>query len=149
MKKKILVTTMALAAALTTAMSGTETLTVHAQAPAGYSPDVDDGCARSENEPGGSGHENAIPIGPEDYSHGSLYEEYDNLGSYSTDSGASYSAPAPKVAGIAAGVTGKEQFRALAKSGSGTYKVTHKGIEIATFTLMHRRPRSERVSSLM
>ena len=51
-------------------------------------------------------------------------------------SGASYSAPAPKAAGTTAGVTGKETFRALAKAGAGTYKVTHKGIEIATFTLM-------------
>lgn len=33
-------------------------------------------------------------------------------------------------------MTGKEQFRAQAKSGAGTYKVTHKGIDIATFTLM-------------
>lgn len=54
----------------------------------------------------------------------------------SSDSGASYSAPAPKAAGTTTSVTGKEQFRALAKSGSGTYKVTHKGIDIATFTLM-------------
>lgn len=51
-------------------------------------------------------------------------------------SGASYSAPAPKAAGSTAGVTGKETFRALAKAGAGTYKVTHKGVEIATFTLM-------------
>lgn len=60
---------------------------------------------------------------------------YDGGSSSSGDSGASYSAPAPKAAG---GTTsaGKEQFRALAKSGDGTYKVTHKGVEIATFTLM-------------
>ena len=51
-------------------------------------------------------------------------------------SGASYSAPAPKAAGSTAGVTGKETFRAVAKAGAGTYKVTHKGIEIATFSLM-------------
>lgn len=62
-------------------------------------------------------------------------------GNYSYDSGsgnsgsASYSAPAPKAAGGTASA-GKETFRALAKSGSGTYKVTHKGVEIATFTLM-------------
>lgn len=54
----------------------------------------------------------------------------------SSNSSASYSAPAPKAAGSATSVTGKETFRALAKSGSGTYKVTHKGVEIATFTLM-------------
>ena len=48
----------------------------------------------------------------------------------------SSTATAPKVAGSTASVTGKEQFRAQANSGSGTYKVTHKGIDIATFTLM-------------
>lgn len=53
----------------------------------------------------------------------------------SSNSGASYSAPAPKAAGGTASA-GKETFRALAKSGSGIYKVTHKGVEIATFTLM-------------
>lgn len=56
----------------------------------------------------------------------------DNIGGGSSAS--SYSAP--KAAGTTTGVTGKENFRALAKSGSGTYKVTHKGIDIATFTLM-------------
>ena len=53
-----------------------------------------------------------------------------NGGSTST---ASYTAP--KAAGKAASA-GKETFRAVAKAGAGTYKVTHKGIEIATFTLM-------------
>lgn len=33
-------------------------------------------------------------------------------------------------------MTGKEQFRALAKSGEGGYKVTHKGQTIATFWLV-------------
>lgn len=74
----------------------------------------DDGCARSENEAGGS----------------SASDGSDNIGA-----SASYSAPAPKAAGGTASA-GKEQFRALAKAGSGTYKVTHKGVEIATFTLM-------------
>lgn len=74
----------------------------------------DDGCARSENEAGGS----------------SASDGSDNIGA-----SASYSAPAPKAAGSTASA-GKEQFRALAKAGSGTYKVTHKGVEIATFTLM-------------
>ena len=41
-----------------------------------------------------------------------------------------------KAAGSNTGVTGKEQFRALAKSSAGTYKVTHCGKEIATFHLM-------------
>lgn len=172
MKKRFLTTTMGLAMAFTAAMSGMGTLTVHATPPAGYDADVDDGCARSDREPGGGGEYSwdistgSIDIKPEDYSHGSLYEEYDNPGSSnsgsdssysapsydgggsnesysggsndsgSSDGGASYSAPAPKAAGGTTGVTGKENFRALAKSGSGTYKVTHKGVEIATFTLM-------------
>lgn len=74
----------------------------------------DDGCVREDREAGGGG---SATLG---------------------DSGstASYSAPTPKAAGSTTSVTGKETFRALAKSGSGTYKVTHKGVEIATFTLM-------------
>lgn len=71
----------------------------------------DDGCARSENEAGGGGNA--------------------SLG----NSGASYSAPAPKAAGVSASA-GKEAFRAIAKTGAGTYKVMHKGVEVATFHLM-------------
>ena len=159
MKKRLLTTTMGLAMALTTAMSGMGTLTVHATPPAGYDADVDDGCDRGDGrEPGGGGEyswdisDGSDDIKTEDYSHGSSYSDYDsNSGggssssdsydggsgnSGSSDSSASYSAPAPKAAGSTTGVTGKENFRALAKSGSGTYKVTHKGIDIATFTLM-------------
>lgn len=173
MKKRFFTTTMSLAMVFTAAMSGMGTLTVYATPPAGYDVDVDDGCYRGDGrEPGGGGEYSwdistgSDDIKPEDYSHGSLYEEYDNLGSsnfgggssydgggsrnsssnasYSggssdsgfSDSSASYSAPAPKAAGSTTGVTGKENFHALAKSGSGTYKVTHKGIDIATFTLM-------------
>ena len=75
------------------------------------------------------------------YSGGSSDSGSSDSGNYSYDGGsgnsgsASYSAPAPKAAGGTASA-GKEQFRALAKSGDGTYKVTHKGVEIATFTLM-------------
>ena len=50
-----------------------------------------------------------------------------------SSSAASYTAP--KAAGKAASA-GKETFRAVAKAGAGTYKVTHKGMEIATFSLM-------------
>ncbi|MCM1220296.1 MAG: hypothetical protein NC548_38020 [Lachnospiraceae bacterium] len=60
--------------------------------------------------------------------------------SYSAPSGnggsASSTAVAVKYAGSNTGVTGKEQFRALARSGAGTYSVTHKGIAIATFNLI-------------
>lgn len=52
-----------------------------------------------------------------------------------SNSTASVSAPAPKAPGDTTGVTGRERFRALAKSGAGTYKVWHKGVEIATFSL--------------
>ena len=57
-------------------------------------------------------------------------------GGSSSSSSASYSAPARKAPGSNTGVTGKEQFRALAKSGEGSYKVTHKGQTIATFWLV-------------
>lgn len=57
-------------------------------------------------------------------------------GGSSSNSSASYSAPARKAPGSNTGVTGKEQFRALAKSGEGSYKVTHKGQTIATFWLV-------------
>lgn len=75
----------------------------------------DDGCAREERETGGS----------------SASDGSDNIGS----SSASYSAPAPKAAGVSASA-GKETFRAIAKAGAGTYKVMHKGVEVATFHLM-------------
>jgi len=155
MKKRILTTTMALAMAFTTAMSGMGTLTVHAY--------TDDGCYDGDGrEDGGGGSSDWGDLGGgssssdsgssssgggssdsgSDYSGGGSGDS----GNYSYDSGsgssapsnsgASYSAPAPKAAGTTAGVTGKETFRALAKAGAGTYKVTHKGVEIATFTLM-------------
>lgn len=79
------------------------------------------------------------------YSGGSSDSGSSDSGNYSYDSGsgnsgssnsdASYSAPAPKAAGSTASA-GKETFRAVAKAGNGTYKVIHKGIDIATFTLM-------------
>lgn len=75
----------------------------------------DDGCARDEAAAGGS----------------SASDGSDNIGS----SSASYSAPAPKAAGVSASA-GKETFRAIAKAGAGTYKVMHKGVEVATFHLM-------------
>ena len=127
-----------------------------------YAEEYDDGCAREDRESGGGGSSDWGNLGGSssssdsgssssgggssdsgsDYSGGGSGDS----GNYSYDSGsgssapsgsgASYSAPAPKAAGTTAGVTGKETFRALAKAGAGTYKVTHKGIEIATFTLM-------------
>lgn len=59
-----------------------------------------------------------------------------------SSSSASYSAPARKAPGSNTGVTGKEQFRALAKSGEGSYKVTHKGQTIATFWLVDAEGKS-------
>lgn len=79
----------------------------------------DDGAYHGDGrEPGGNDNSASISIGD------------------GNSSSVSYSAPTPKAAGSTTSVTGKETFRALAKSGSGTYKVTHKGVEIATFTLM-------------
>ncbi len=60
----------------------------------------------------------------------------------SNSSSASYSAPAKRAPGSNTGVTGKEQFRALAKSGEGSYKVTHKGQTIATFWLVDAEGKS-------
>lgn len=82
-------------------------MTVHAS---------DDGCYHGEGFSGDSGLSCDIENG--------------------SGSSASYSAPARKAPGSNAGVTGKEQFRALAKSGEGSYKVTHKGQDIATFWLV-------------
>ena len=73
---------------------------------------ADDGTVHSDREAGGS----------------SASDGSDNIGGSST-------ASAPKAAGTEASA-GKEKFRATANAGAGTYKVTHKGIEIATFKLM-------------
>lgn len=80
----------------------------------------DDGCYNADENAG--------------YGGGSGDLSFDN-GS-NDNGGASYSAPARKAPGSNTGVTGKEQFRALAKSGEGSYKVTHKGQTIATFWLV-------------
>lgn len=85
----------------------------------GGSSDYDDGCYHGDD-------------GASAWEGGSV--GFDN-GS-SSSSSASYSAPARKAPGSNTGVTGKEQFRALAKSGEGSYKVTHKGQTIATFWLV-------------
>ena len=125
-----------------------------------HATEYDDGCVRDDVAPGGGGSASLDDGGSSSSDSGSSSSgggssdsgsDYSGGGSgdsgnYSYDSssgssapsgsGASYSAPAPKAAGSTAGVTGKETFRALAKAGGGTYKVTHKGVEIATFTLM-------------
>ena len=156
MKKRILTTTMALAMAFTTAMSGMGTLTAHAYTDDGayHGDDMADGGSSASDgsddigggsrssDSGSSSSGGGSSDSGSDYSGGGSGDS----GNYSYDSGsgssapsgsgASYSAPAPKAAGTTAGVTGKETFRALAKAGAGTYKVTHKGIEVATFTLM-------------
>lgn len=100
----------------------------------------DSGSSGSSSSGGGSSDSGSSHSGGSSSNSGSS-----DSGNYSYDGGsgnsgssnssASYSAPAPKAAGSTASA-GKEQFRALAKAGSGTYKVTHKGVEIATFTLM-------------
>lgn len=159
MKKNILVTTMALAMAFTTVMGGANTLTVHAAPIFG-----DDGLYHGDGrEPGGGGSA-SLDIGGDSGSSssgsgssnsgGGSYNapSYDDgayhgdgreaggggsasldIGGDSGSSTASYSAP--KAAGSTASA-GKETFRAVAKAGDGTYKVIHKGIDIATFHLM-------------
>ena len=92
-----------------------------------YSAPSYDGGGSNESYNYDSGSESSYDSGSND----------SNSGSYSAPSGgSSTTSPAPKVAGANTGVTGKEQFRALARSGAGTYSVTHKGIKIATFNLI-------------
>ena len=93
----------------------------------GGSSSYDDGCARDE----GVGYGDAGGSGECSFDNGS-----------SDNGGTSYSAPARKAPGSNTGVTGKEQFRALAKSGEGSYKVTHKGQTIATFWLVDAEGKS-------
>lgn len=154
MKKNILIKAMgmALACALVVGNNG---MVAHAYV-------ADDGTVHEDRE-GESGFSTGNPIGGgssdsgssgssssggssdsgSSYSGGSSSNSgSSDSGNYSYDGGsgnsgstASYSAPAPKAAGGTASA-GKETFRALAKAGSGTYKVTHKGVEIATFHLM-------------
>lgn len=151
MKKNILIKamTMAMTCAL---VAGNNGMVAHAYV-------ADDGTVHEDREPGGGGSA-SLDIGGgsssdsgssssgggssdsgSSYDDGCVREDREAGGGGSAtlgDSGstASYSAPTPKAAGSTTSVTGKETFRALAKSGSGTYKVTHKGVEIATFTLM-------------
>lgn len=158
MKKRILVTTMALAMAFAATMGSMGTLTVHA---AGIP--TDDGCDHGDGRaPGGGGD---VSWGTSGSNSSSNSNSGSNSGSGSSNSGGgsssntnyddgadhgdgrepggggdiiwSTSTSATKAAGSTTGVTGKEQFHALANSGSGTYKVTHKGVEIATFKLMN------------
>ena len=79
-------------------------------------PSYDDGYVRDNVAAGGNDNSASVDIGG--------------------GSTASYSAPAPKAVGSATSVTGKETFRAVAKAGDGTYKVIHKGVDVATFHLM-------------
>ena len=93
----------------------------------------DDGCYHGDGN-GASGDSGLDLV---DYSSSSDSGSYDAGSSNATSSTPSAAAPAAvkKAAGSNTGVTGKEQFRALAKSGQGSYKVTHKGQTIATFWL--------------
>ncbi len=108
--------------------SSSESSSASSESYDGGSSSYDDGCVRDEGvgygDAGGSGE-----CG------------FDDAGS-SDNGGTSYSAPARKAPGSNTGVTGKEQFRALAKSGEGSYKVTHKGQTIATFWLVDAEGKS-------
>ena len=108
----------------------------------GGSASLDDGGSGSSSDSGssssnsGSGSSNS----GSDYNDGYVRDDVAaggggnaSLSDGGSSSTASYTAP--KAAGKAVSA-GKETFRAVAKAGAGTYKVTHKGIEIATFSLM-------------
>lgn len=99
----------------------------------------DSGSSESYSEPSESYDNGSSDSGS--YDSGSNSSS-DNGSSSSAGGGASYSAPARKALGSNTGVTGKEQFRALAKSGAGSYKVTHKGQTIATFWLVDAEGKS-------
>ena len=93
----------------------------------------DDGCYHGD---GGTSGDAGLDCNI-DYSSSSDSGSYDTGSSNASSSApsAASSAVVKKAAGSNTGVTGKEQFRALAKSGQGSYKVTHKGQTIATFWL--------------
>ncbi len=104
----------------------------------------DSGSSESYSEPSESYDNGSYDNGSSDsgsYDSGSSSSS-DNGNGSSDNSGTSYSAPARKAPGSNTGVTGKEQFRALAKSGGGSYKVTHKGQTIATFWLVDAEGKS-------
>lgn len=156
MKKRIISKMFAITMA-TTMMLGS-TLIVHAENwddgvdhdAGGVSADYDDGScviespsssesgSSSSSDSGSSYSEPSYDSGSSNSgsSNSSSSDSGSSSSSSSSSSSASSSAPAPKAAGSTTSVTGKETFRALAKAGAGTYKVTHKGVEIATFTLM-------------
>lgn len=139
MKKRIK-SVLALMLALTMVIAGN--MTVFA---------ADDGCYRTENpnndtslsgqtiggdDSGSSGSSGGSSSGGGSYDGGSSYDggaSYD-ADSGSNDSGSTYSAPAPKVAGSKA-TAGKQEFRAVASAANGTYKVIHCGTEKMVFTL--------------
>lgn len=95
-----------------------------------------DSGSSSSSDSGSSYSEPSYSYDSSSSNSGSSDSGSSDSGSSSGSSSTSYSAPAPKAAGSTTSVTGKETFRALAKAGSGTYKITHKGVDIATFTLM-------------
>lgn len=105
----------------------------------GNSGSSDNGNSNNSESTGGGSNSGSSDDGAyhdwngETGSGGNWYGGETNSSNGSSASTASYTAP--KAAGKAASA-GKETFRAVAKAGAGTYKVTHKGIEIATFTLM-------------
>ena len=94
----------------------------------------DDGCYHGT---GFSGDDGGLSCDISYDSGSSDSGSYDAGSSNATSSApsAASSTAVRKAAGSNTGVTGKEQFRALAKSGQGSYKVTHKGQTIATFWL--------------
>lgn len=113
----------------------------------------DDGCVRSDREAGGSsasdgsdnigggsssngGSSSGGSSSGSNYDDGLVRSDREAGGSSASDGSDNIgTASAPKAAGTEASA-GKEKFRATANAGAGTYKVTHKGIEIATFKLM-------------
>ena len=143
--KKRMTSVLALMMAMTMVFGSA--LTVHAEEDGCYHGDGngasgDSGLALVEI--GGGSSDSGNSSSSESYSEPAASESYDDGSSNATSSAPSAAAPAAvkKAAGSNTGVTGKEQFRALAKSGEGSYKVTHKGQTIATFWLVDSEGKS-------
>lgn len=101
----------------------------------GGSGSSDSGSSSSSNSGGSSSSSSSSESsGGGSYDSGSSYDGGGSYDAGSGNSGSTYSAPAPKVAGSKA-TAGKQEFRAVASAANGTYKVIHCGTEKMVFTL--------------
>lgn len=151
-KKKTFKSVLALMLALTMVIAGNMTVLAYddgcvhhgnegnGEGPGGGSIPSDSGSSSSGSSGSSSSSSSSSSESSDSSSGGGSYDggsSYDGGGSYdagSGNSGSTYSAPAPKVAGNKA-TAGKQEFRAVASAANGTYKVIHCGTEKMVFTL--------------